>query len=145
VDNLVDLFELAALSPVAKGRTYIAGDDQAVTLIDLVRAVGQAVGTEVKIVRFPFYGAAWYLSAAIEQVFKGLRITPPVFRRRLSWFISNRQFSIDRASEELGYRPRVTLSEGLARSAEWYRRHGYLAPAAPGKVPERRRSATGAP
>jgi nucleoside-diphosphate-sugar epimerase len=145
VDNLVDLFELAALSPVAKGRTYIAGDDQAVTLIDLVRAVGQAVGTEVKIVRFPFYGAAWYLSAAIEQVFKGLRITPPVFRRRLSWFITNRQFSIDRASEELGYRPRVTLSEGLARSAEWYRRHGYLAPAAPGKVPERRRSATGAP
>jgi len=145
VENLVDLFELAALAPAARGRTYIAGDDQAVTLTELVRAVGRAVGTEVKIVRFPFYGAARYASAAIEQVFKAFRITPPVFRRRLSWFITNRQFRIDRAREELGYRPRVTLSEGLVRSAQWYRERGYLAPAVRRTQPERRRSAAGAP
>jgi nucleoside-diphosphate-sugar epimerase len=145
VENLVDLFELAALSPVAKGRTYIAGDDQAVTLTGLVRAVGRAVGTEVKIVRFPFYRAAWYVSAAVELVFKGVRVKPPVFRRRLSWFITNRRFSIDRAREELGYRPRVRLSEGLARTAAWYRACGYLAPAPARALRERRRSAAGAP
>jgi nucleoside-diphosphate-sugar epimerase len=145
VENLIDLFELAALSPVAKGRTYIAGDDEAVTLAELVRAVGRAVGTEVKIVRFPFYRAAWYGSAAIELVFKAFRVKPPVFRRRLSWFITNRRFSIDRAREELGYRPRVSLSEGLARSAAWYRACGYLAPAPSRALPERRRSAPGAP
>jgi nucleoside-diphosphate-sugar epimerase len=143
VENLVDLFELAALAPAAKGRTYIAGDDQAVTLTELVRAVGRAVGTDVKIVRIPFYGAAWYASAAIEWVFRALRITPPVFRRRLSWFITNRQFRIDRAREELGYRPRATLSEGLARSAQWYWERGYLARAVPRAQPERRRSAAG--
>jgi nucleoside-diphosphate-sugar epimerase len=140
VENLVDLFELVALSPVAKGRTYIAGDAQAVTLTDLVRAVGRAVGTDVKIVRFPSYRAAWYVSAGVELICKVMRIKPPVFRRRLSWFITNRRFAIDRAQEELGYHPRVRLSEGLARSAEWYRTLGYLAPAL-----ERRRSAPGLP
>src|SRR5919106_1681117 len=35
VENLVDLFELCATSPAAKGRTYLGGDDQAVTLNQL--------------------------------------------------------------------------------------------------------------
>ena len=144
VENLVDLFELAAVSPVARGRTYIAGDDRAVTLTELVRAVGRAVGNEVRIVRFPFYRAAWYASAAVEHAFRKLRVKPPVFRRRLSWFITNREFSIRRAREELGYRPRVTLGEGLARTAQWYREHGFLAAESPRAQPERRRMPAGA-
>jgi nucleoside-diphosphate-sugar epimerase len=143
VENLTDLLELAAHSPVARGRTYIAGDDRAVTLTELVRAVGRAVGQKVRIVRFPSYKAALYLSSAVEHVFKALHVKPPVFRRRLSWFITNRQFTVDRAREELGYRPRVSLSEGLARSAEWYRDHGYLAAESPDGR-ERGRSMAGA-
>jgi nucleoside-diphosphate-sugar epimerase len=140
VENLTDLFELAAHSPVARGRTYIAGDDRAVTLTELVRSVGRAVGRQVKIVRFPSYRAALYLSSAIEHAFKAIRVKPPVFRRRLSWFITNRQFTVDRARDELGYRPRISLSQGLARTAEWYRSHQYLAPAPAGARPERRQA-----
>jgi nucleoside-diphosphate-sugar epimerase len=129
VENLIDLLELAALAPHAKGRIYMAGDDEAVTLNELVRAVGDAVGTRVRLLRFPSYNLTWYASAAIERAFRTLGVAPPVFRRRLSWFITNRQFRIDRAREELGYRPRVALKEGLARTAAWYREHGFLAPA----------------
>jgi nucleoside-diphosphate-sugar epimerase len=129
VENLVDLFELCASSPQAKGRVYLGGDDQSVTLNQLVREVGTAVGTRVRILRFPWYQAAWLASGAIEVVFKGLRVKPPVFRRRLSWFKTNRSFRIDRAKQELGYHPRVRLSEGLARTAYWYRKAGYLAAA----------------
>jgi len=126
VENLVDLFELCGTSPVAKGRTYLGGDEQSVTLNQLVRAVGVAVGSSVRILRFPWYRAAWFASGAIETVFKAFRVKPPVFRRRLSWFRTNRSFRIDRAKEELGYRPRVRLSEGLARTAYWYRKAGFL-------------------
>ncbi len=94
-------------------------------------------------VRFPFYGVASAASGAIEAVCRAVGITPPVFRRRLSWFITNREFRIDRAREELGYRPRVNLADGLARTAAWYRAMGYL-PAAPA-TPERRRRPAGAP
>jgi nucleoside-diphosphate-sugar epimerase len=57
-------------------------------------------------------------------------VNPPVFRRRLSWFKTNRAFRIDRAKSELGYKPRVRLREGLARTASWYRQAGYLTAAA---------------
>ena len=126
VENLVDLFELAAESPNAKGRIYLAGDEEPVTLNNLVRSVGQALGTDVRIIRFPSYQAAWYGASLIEAVSKTLGIRPPVFRRRLSWFKTNRAFRIDRAKNELGYQPRIGLREGLARTAFWYRTAGYL-------------------
>ena len=96
------------------------------------------MGRNVTIVRFPFYQAALHLSAAVERVFKAMRVPPPVFRRRLSWFITNREFTIDRAREELGYHPRVSLTEGLARTAAWYRDYGYLPAESPTAGPERR-------
>jgi nucleoside-diphosphate-sugar epimerase len=126
VENLVDVFELAADQPRAKGRVYLAGDDQSVSLTELVRGVGKALGSNVRIVRFPSYQLAWLGASAIEVLFKAIGVKPPVFRRRLSWFKTNRAFRIDRARDELGYRPRVSLSEGLARTACWYRHAGYL-------------------
>jgi nucleoside-diphosphate-sugar epimerase len=126
VENLVDLFELCGNNPAAKGRVYLGGDEEPVTLNDLVREVGSAVGSNVRIIRFPSYRVALLAATAVEVVFKGLRVRPPVFRRRLSWFKTNRAFRIDRAKAELGYKPRVRLSEGLARTAYWYRKAGYL-------------------
>jgi nucleoside-diphosphate-sugar epimerase len=126
VENLVDLFELTATNPTAKGRIYLAGDEEPVTLTDLVRGVAAAVGSSVRIIRFPWYEAAWLAASGIEVVSKMFGVRPPVFRRRLSWFKTNRAFRIDRAKKELGYQPRVRLSEGLARTAAWYRSAGYL-------------------
>jgi nucleoside-diphosphate-sugar epimerase len=129
VENLVDLFELVAVAPQARGRTYLAGDEQAVTLSELVSSVAAAAGCNVRIVRFPWYGAALACASVIEAAGRHLGFSPPVFRRRLSWFKTNRAFRIDRAREELGYTPRVGLQEGLRRTAKWYRIQGYLAPA----------------
>lgn len=126
VENLVDLFELAATVPEAKGRTYLAGDEHAVTLTELVRRVSNAVGAEVRILRWPWYGLALVFVAGVERLSKAVGKTPPVFRRRLSWYKTNRAFRIDRARKELGYVPRVSLSDGLARTADWYRKAGYL-------------------
>jgi nucleoside-diphosphate-sugar epimerase len=126
VENLAELFELAATTPAAKGRVYLAGDDQPVTLSQLVRGVAEALGTEVRIIRFPWYEAARLGAAVVERVSKSVGMKPPVFRRRLSWYKTNRAFRIDRAKDELGYRPKVDLRAGLARTAEWYRSEGYL-------------------
>jgi nucleoside-diphosphate-sugar epimerase len=130
VDNLVDLFELVAVAPQAKGRTYLAGDEEPVTLSKLVSSVAAAEGGQVRIVRFPWYGAAMMVASAVEAVCRRFGLKPPVFRRRLSWFKTNRAFRIDRARTELGYTPRVGLQEGLLRTAQWYRQQGYLMPAA---------------
>jgi 2-alkyl-3-oxoalkanoate reductase len=127
VDNLTDVFLLAAERPAARGRVYLAGDEKAVTLNELVRSVGGAVGADVRITRLPWYGLARAGAAVVEVAARTLGVRPPVFRRRLSWYKTNREFRIDRARKELGYRPRVSLNEGLARTAGWYRSAGYLA------------------
>jgi nucleoside-diphosphate-sugar epimerase len=124
IDNLTDAFELAAERP-GSGRVYLIGDDRYVTLDELVRAVGTAMGIEVRIVHLPF-APLWLASAACEALCTPLGIEPPLFRRRADWFRQNRAFTIDRARHELGYRPAIDLPTGLARTAAWYEEHGYL-------------------
>lgn len=126
VENLVDALELAATVPQAKGRTYLVGDAEAVTLTELVRAVGEAVGSSVRILSFPSYDLARAGVGVVEAVARLLHIRPPVFQRRLSWFRTNRAFSIERAVGELGYQPRIPLREGLERTVRWYRKNGHL-------------------
>jgi nucleoside-diphosphate-sugar epimerase len=125
IDNLVDLFELAADRAEARGRTYIGGDDEYLTLNDLVAAVGRAMEIEVDIVHLPFR-PLWLAAVACESVCAPLKISPPLFRRRVDWCRQVRAFRIDRARDELGYRPTVGLEEGLKRTFDWYRENGYL-------------------
>ena len=124
IDNLVDCFLLAA-DKGGKGEAYIGADEQYYTLNDLIHYVGRSMGVEVKIRHFPFWPL--YCAAVLcEGSCKPLRITPPLFRRRVDWFRQVRAFSIDKARRELGYQPRVGIEEGLKRTAEWYQQNGYL-------------------
>jgi nucleoside-diphosphate-sugar epimerase len=125
IDNLVDLFDLAAERPEAVGRAYIGGDDRYYTLNDLVRAVGRSMDVEVEIVHLPFR-PLWLAAVACEAICTPIRVSPPLFRRRVDWYRQVRAFRIDRARDELGYEPRIGLEEGLRRTAEWYRANGYL-------------------
>ena len=125
IDNLVDLFELAADRTEASGQTYIGGDAEYYTLNDLVRAVGRAMDLDVDILHLPFR-PLWLAAVACETACAPLRISPPLFRRRVDWFRQVRAFRIDRARDELGYEPKIGIDEGLKRTYHWYRENGYM-------------------
>ncbi len=125
IDNLVDSFLLAAENRNAVGGIYLIGDEEYISLNDLVHEVGRSLGRRVRIFRLPF-APVWIGAALIEGFCKPFGIPPPLFRRRVDWYRLDRAFSIERAKSEIGYRPRIDLREGLARTAEWYRTHGYL-------------------
>lgn len=127
IDNLVDAFLLAAERPDAEGQTYLIGDAKYHTLNDLVHAVGEVAGRDVKITHVPFC-PVWLLAAACEWVCKPLGISPPLFRRRVDWFRQVRGFDLAKARTELGYEPSIDLHEGLTRTYRWYLEHGYLGP-----------------
>lgn len=76
VDNLVDLFELVCVAPQASGRTYLVADEEAVTLSKLVSSVAAAEGGQVRIIHFPWYGAALLAASAIEAVGKHSASSP---------------------------------------------------------------------
>jgi nucleoside-diphosphate-sugar epimerase len=124
IDNLIDCLILAA-EKGRPGEAYLAADEHYYTLNDLIRHVGRSMGLDVKISHYPFWPL--YLAALVcEAVCYPLRITPPLFRRRVDWFRQVRAFSIEKAKRELGYQPKVGIDEGLRRTADWYRTNGYL-------------------
>ena len=124
IDNLVNCFLLAA-EHGRPGEAYIGADEHYYTLNDLVRLVGRSIGIDVKVRHVPYW-PLYLASAGCELVCKPLRITPPLFRRRASWFRQVRAFSIEKARTELGYEPEIGILEGLVRTAAWYRENGYL-------------------
>lgn len=126
VDNLVSGFLLAGDRPEARGRSYLIGDDSYVTLNELVRMIGEVVDRDVRVYRFPWYAPVHALAGAMELVSRPFNYEPPLFRRRLTWFSTNRAWDISRARNELGYRPAVTLREGLRRTMRWYQERGLL-------------------
>lgn len=125
VDNLVDAFLLAAESDRCRGEAYLIADEHFFTLNALVTAIGEALDVDVKIRHYPFR-PLWLAALLCEGAYKLLPADPPLFRRRVDWFRQNRAFDIQKAKRELGYEPRISLAEGLARTARWYREHGYL-------------------
>ena len=92
---------------------------------DLVRRTGRALGVDVKVPHFPVWPVV--LAGHIcETLCKPFKITPPIFPRRVDWYRQNRAFDISKAKRELGYKPTISLDEGLRRTGEWYRAEGYL-------------------
>lgn len=125
VENLVDAFELASEKDGIRGASYIIGDEQYYSLNQLVQEVASSIEVPVRIRCLPFW-PVWTAAWACETVCKPLRLSPPLFRRRVDWFRQVRAFSIEKARRELGYQPRIGLQDGLRRTAKWYSEHGYI-------------------
>jgi nucleoside-diphosphate-sugar epimerase len=53
-------------------------------------------------------------------------IEPPLYRRRVDFFIKDRAFDISKARRLLSYEPQVDLDTGLRLTAEWYRAQNLL-------------------
>ena len=125
VTNLIDAMVLATEVDAARGNAYLIADDSSVPIKTLVAEVGQSMGIDVRFTHLPFWPV--YLAAlACEIVYKPLPFEPPLFRRRVDWFRQHRSFDISAARRDLGYMPKVDLPTGLARTAAWYREHGYI-------------------
>ncbi len=125
VENLVDAHMLAMEPGKGDGEAYLIADEHYLSIEELIKKIGEALGSPVKIRHFPITPLI-VAGHVFEWICKPLRIAPPIFPRRVDWFRQNRAFDISKAKRDLGYRPRVDLEEGLRRTAEWYRREGYL-------------------
>lgn len=125
VDDLVEGMILAYESPEAAGQTYILGGEKCVSLREWVEIIAKAGGINLSVYGIP-YAPIRLVSEVLEAVFKPLGFEPPLFRRRVDFFIKNRAFSIEKAKKELGYSPATTLEKGAEITWEWYRERGWI-------------------
>jgi len=125
IDDLCNGILMCGEKEEAIGEVFIIGGDSYVTLNQLVAAIAKAVQSKPPKFRIPLAPVLW-AAFICEKVCRPLKIEPPIYPRRVEFFSKNRAFDISKARRILGYQPQVALPEGLARTADWYRRKGML-------------------
>jgi nucleoside-diphosphate-sugar epimerase len=125
IDDLVEGFRLCGEVPAAAGRTYILAGPEVTTLNELVTLIAQEAGVAPPRLHLPVW-PFWIAGAVCEAVCSPLRIEPPLYRRRVDFFTKSRAFDISRARAELGYAPKVRLSEGIRWTLAWYRAQRWI-------------------
>lgn len=125
IDDLVDGIFLCSTAEAALGEAFILAGPDAPTLSEIVRDIARSLGVPEPRWRIP----VWPVMAAAllcESACVPLRLDPPLHRRRVAFFTHHREFDCSKAVRLLGYSPRVSSTEGIARTAQWYRAAGYL-------------------
>jgi dihydroflavonol-4-reductase len=125
VDDLVRTIA-AAIDVDADGLVCFVAHPEPVTARQLLDAIRAAVGRPALLVRVP---AAIVYPAAIAGDILGRMVgrTMPLNRRRYAEMYSEGFVCrVDRLRERLGIVPEVDLPDGAARTAAWYRDHGWM-------------------
>jgi len=125
IDDLVDGLRLCGEHPAAANRTYILAGGEVTTLNELVAIVARVAGVPPPRLHLPVW-PFWIAGAACEAFCAPFGIEPPIYRRRVDFYTKSRAFDIARARREIGYAPRVTLADGIKRTLDWYREHGWI-------------------
>ena len=98
-----------------------------VTIRELAAAIAAALDVQAPSLHLP----KWLVSAGAwgaERAGSLLGIDPPFTLEGVRFFTESRAFSIDKAENDLGWRPEVDVGEGTRRSVAWYREQGWLSP-----------------
>ena len=120
VEDLVEGFRLAGESEKANNEIFTIGGNGYLTLSELVKKIAKILDKPASNKSIPVW-PVWIAGALCELVCKPFGISPPIYRRRIDFFIKDRAFDITKAKTILGYNPTTTLEEGLAKTAAWYK------------------------
>jgi nucleoside-diphosphate-sugar epimerase len=123
VGNVVDALVLCLNAPrELAGRTFNISNGEPKTFLELADLIFSAVGEPPRFRKIPFR-VAWTLAGAMEFVARFIPPMgePPLTRYGITVLAMSRTLDISQAQDCLGYRPRVSVEEGLSRFARWWR------------------------
>lgn len=125
VEDLAEGILLAGEKNEALGQIFTIGGESYLTLNELVKKIASVLNKPVPKSKIPVF-PVWFAGLLCEIICKPFGINPPIYRRRVEFFVKDRAFDISKAKKMLGYAPKVSLEEGLKRTAEWYKNEGLI-------------------
>lgn len=125
VTDLADAFLRACVEPLAAFEELIIAGPKAVPLKEMLEELALVVGRPQCGPTLPL-GPMLAISALVEDLASVIRVKPPIYRRRMDFYINDAAFSTRRAEKVLGWRPQVDLRDGLSRTFEAYCKQGAI-------------------
>lgn len=119
VSNAVDCMLLAAVTPEAEGQAYNVVDDVRDTVRDLALRGAELTGERLIMVPVPpvlLNSVAGILE--IRNGMKGSESAPKLSRYVIRSAVRNIQYATDKAKQQLGWQPAVTLDAGLRQALD---------------------------
>jgi nucleoside-diphosphate-sugar epimerase len=124
VDNVVDSIALAMEAPEkCAGQAYNITNGEPVLNYSLIQRVLRELGYEVRLKKIPF-SVALGLAGTMQAFYSAfLPASEPLLTPYSVCLLSRtRTLNIDRARNELGYNPRISMEEGLKRYLDWWKK-----------------------
>jgi nucleoside-diphosphate-sugar epimerase len=124
VTDVVQGLLLALDREQAVGQAYNLGAEQPLSQQEFLETVAHEIGAKPPRLHVPYHAlyAAGYSAERVAALTRSWR-RPPITRLGVAFFGTNNRYLIDKARRELGYRPRVSLHDGIRLAAAWYRLH----------------------
>ena len=124
IDNVVEAILCALQSPAnCNGQKYNITNGEPVDQLETMIALMHRLGYPVKPKRIPL-NRAWKIAGLLEWAHRTLPLNgePLLTRYSVCTLAFTRTLSIEKAIKELGYRPKVSMTEGLERTIPWFAR-----------------------
>lgn len=117
---------LAAEAEVPSGSVFFVSDGEVHAWSDVVGILERVMGVRARTLKVPS-GLAWIAALGSEAVCGLLGIPPLLNREKVREMLQSCwTCDIQKAIDELGFKPQVSLEEGLRETYLWYRKEGWI-------------------
>jgi nucleoside-diphosphate-sugar epimerase len=113
VTDLAEAFLHACILPSAANQELIVAGPRAVPLHELLHTLAHAANRRAFGPRLPLKPML-ALAGVVEDVCMKFHVDPPIYRRRMDFYLNDAAFDSSRAQDALQWSPQVDLPEGLA-------------------------------
>jgi len=122
IDNTVQGIIMALEHENNTGQTYWIADERPYTIREIYDAIAEALQVkQLKPRRVPSWASSTF--TALDAIVQGIGLYIPEIHVA-GEMSRNIACSIEKAKKELGYKPYISLKEGMKRSVEWCRLSG---------------------
>ncbi len=101
------------------GETYILTSKESISFSDVGKCASQVIGKKIYVMPVP--SSLMIFAATLEERFFNLiKRKPIVTRKNIEATITDRVYDISKAEDEIGFKPEVTMEEGIRKVVHWY-------------------------
>lgn len=124
VENVALAIRLALETPQAAGEVYNITNGEPRAFMNLIEETLRGLGYPIRYRKIPAPLVS-AISSSLEFIYKNLKLKGEPALTRYTYYLLrySQTLDISKAERDLGYRPKITISEGIEQYVQDYRKH----------------------